>query len=232
MTCDMNIELWLPRLVVSVLLGGAVGFERQFRGRPAGLRTHILVSLGATLITLAGICLAGAASDGQVKTDPARVAAGVITGIGFLGGGAIIRTRSFVRGLTTAACIWFTAGLGVIIGFGFFLMAFAVTLLELLTLIGLSYVEEFIRPFHYRDLSIMASGDNVERLESVCRGILSEFHIKITDIECELLPAARQLKLVFHLQLRQSGVHEALLRRLESVPEISQLSWRLTVQQA
>jgi putative Mg2+ transporter-C (MgtC) family protein len=234
MESGLSIEIWLSRLVLAVVLGGIVGFERQYRGRPAGLRTHILVCLGATLVTLAGVCLvAGKQPAGEfIRSDPARVAAGVITGIGFLGGGAIIRTRSFVRGLTTAACIWFTAGLGVIIGYGFIMIAVAATIIELLTLIGLVYLEEMIRPFHYRDLQITAGSDSADIIEKTCVSILNEFNIRVNEVECDLAPATKQLKLVFHLQLRGAGIHKEVIRKLSLRPEISQISWRLASQQA
>src|SRR3990170_2055526 len=102
--------LW--SLVVAVLLGGAVGLERELRGKAAGLRTNILICLGATLFTHLSIHLAGPSG------DPGRIAAQVVTGIGFLGAGTILHTRGAIAGLTSAATIWLVAAIGVAIGAG------------------------------------------------------------------------------------------------------------------
>ena len=103
------------RLGLAILLGGAIGLERESRGRPAGLRTHILVCMGATIIMIASTRMAilsqALPSASRIQVDPGRIAAGVVTGIGFLGAGAIIRIGDLVRGLTTAGCIWFVAAL-------------------------------------------------------------------------------------------------------------------------
>ena len=101
----------LFKLLLAILLGGAIGLEREFRGRPAGLRTNILVCLGATMIMIGSTSMAEFSQmlspNFRVSVDPGRIAAGVVTGIGFLGAGAIIRFEDLVRGLTTAGCIWY-----------------------------------------------------------------------------------------------------------------------------
>jgi len=102
----------LLKTVVAVILGGIVGWQREARERPAGLRTHILVCLGSAVYTLASL---GFSSN---RVDPSRVAAQVATGMGFLGAGTIIRHGSVVRGLTTAASLWAVAGIGICIGIG------------------------------------------------------------------------------------------------------------------
>ena len=97
-------------MVLAILLGGVIGIEREIRGRAAGLRTHMLVCVGSTLFTLVSVNLSGG--------DPGRIAAQVVSGIGFLGAGAIIREGMNVRGLTTAASIWTTAAIGLALGAG------------------------------------------------------------------------------------------------------------------
>ncbi|MFA7158104.1 MAG: MgtC/SapB family protein [Kiritimatiellia bacterium] len=229
----LTVETWLPRILLAILLGGVVGFERQYHGRAAGLRTHILVCLGAALITLASFGLIGAevASASSIRSDPARIAAGVITGIGFLGGGVIMRFRDHVRGLTTAASIWFTAGLGVIIGLGFTTMAVTTTVLEQVTLVGLAYFEKFIPTFHYRDLLVTAAGKNMEIIEDSCRAALDEFAVKVSDIECEFMPGNDQVKLVFHLKLRGKRINTEIIRRLSALDGVKQIAWRHNIQQ-
>jgi len=117
------------RLLLSAVLGGVIGFERERAKKPAGLRTHILICLGACLFTVVSIYGFGG--------DIARVAAGVVTGIGFIGAGAIIRggREGVIAGLTTAATIWAVAGIGLAAGAGLYLVAVVATLLILLVLI-------------------------------------------------------------------------------------------------
>jgi len=124
----------LFRLVLAVLLGGVVGMEREMHGRPAGFRTHIVVCLGATMLMVGSEYYRGYV-DLETVFDPNRMAAGIITGIGFLGAGAIMREENMVRGLTTAGCIWFVAGLGIVIGKGLFPLALWGTLLVFIMLV-------------------------------------------------------------------------------------------------
>src|SRR3989338_5988151 len=133
----------ITRLVLSVILSGFIGLERQIHRRTAGLRTHILVSLGSCLIMLTSLYIF-AIYKNEVPLDPARIAAGVITGIGFLGAGTIIRERTGVRGLTTAASLWVVAGIGLATGCGFYKAALFTTILALLTLLFLRHVERIM----------------------------------------------------------------------------------------
>jgi putative Mg2+ transporter-C (MgtC) family protein len=121
------------RLAVAAGLGAAIGLERELRAQPAGFRTHVLVALGAGLFTVAGTNLAGA--------DPTRVAAQVVTGIGFLGAGAILHDRGGVRGLTTAASLWIAAAAGLASGLGRPGLATFTVAMALLALVGLKYLE-------------------------------------------------------------------------------------------
>lgn len=118
----------LLRLAVALLLGALIGYERERAGKPAGVRTHGMVSLGAALFTLVSLHGFGSAS------DPARVAAQVVTGIGFLGAGAILHQRNIVHGLTTAASLWVTAAIGVAVGVGMEVMSIATAILVFLLL--------------------------------------------------------------------------------------------------
>jgi putative Mg2+ transporter-C (MgtC) family protein len=133
------------RLTISLALGGLIGLERQMHRRAAGLRTHILVCLGSCLIMLTSIYISDIYKNGPM-VDPSRIAAGVITGIGFLGAGAIIREREkeAVKGLTTAASLWVVAGIGLASGCGFYIAAFFTAALALVTLFFLGYFERNI----------------------------------------------------------------------------------------
>src|SRR4051812_24210485 len=129
----MTTSHHLLMLLVATGLGSAIGLERELGAQPAGFRTHVLVALGASLFTLVGADLPG--------SDPTRVAAQVVTGIGFLGAGAILRDGGSVKGLTTAASLWVTAAAGVACGLDRPLLASAATGVTLLALIGLKQLE-------------------------------------------------------------------------------------------
>ncbi|HAH21152.1 MAG: hypothetical protein A2Y00_00665 [Omnitrophica WOR_2 bacterium GWF2_43_52] len=131
------------RLLISVLVSGLIGLERQLHRRAAGLRTHILVCVGSTLIMLTSLYIFDIYKD-KVAVDPSRIASGVITGIGFLGAGTIIRYGEEIRGLTTAASLWVVAALGLAVGCGFYTAAIATTVIVLLTLMFLRRLENKI----------------------------------------------------------------------------------------
>lgn len=115
-----SLHLWmLIRLVMAVLLGSLVGYERERQGKPAGLRTHAMVALGAALFTVVSVYGFGPTA------DTSRVAAMIVSGIGFLGAGAILHERGSVQGLTTAASLWVTAAIGIAVGVGMVLMSLA-----------------------------------------------------------------------------------------------------------
>jgi len=132
-----KLELML-QLGLASLLGGAIGMERELGGKPAGLRTNILICLGSVLYTHLSIAMVGAA------TDPTRVAGQIVTGVGFIGAGTILHARGAVVGLTSAATIWVVAAIGVALGSGFYLEGIATTLVVLAVLAGLGRVEKLV----------------------------------------------------------------------------------------
>lgn len=133
----------LFRLFLSVLLGGIIGIERESVNRPAGFRTHVLVCTGSTLTMLVSIYMFEKYR-ALTTMDPARIAAQVVSGIGFLGAGTIIRVGPTVKGLTTAASLWTVGSIGLAIGCGFYVAAVVATLFTFLTLISLSRIENLI----------------------------------------------------------------------------------------
>ena len=166
----------LLRLAVAAGLGGAIGLERELRERQAGLRTHLVVAVGAALFTLVSAYgFSGfIAASGAERVDPTRIAAQIVSGIGFLGAGAIIRQGLSVRGLTTAASLWLVAAIGMASGAGYWDGALIATLGALLTLGPLRVVSFRIlsryRPVHDRLLvEIPAGGSPVPVIEAVER---------------------------------------------------------------
>jgi len=137
------------RLLVAVLFGALVGLERSYRGRPAGFRTHTLVCLASTALMLVTVYESQwfhePLTSARVTIDPTRMAQGIMTGIGFLGAGVIMREGLSVRGLTTAASIWITAAVGILVGIGFYLPAALTTALTLGTLSVFRWIEGRMR---------------------------------------------------------------------------------------
>ncbi|HEY4657874.1 MAG TPA: MgtC/SapB family protein [Gemmatimonadaceae bacterium] len=128
------------KLGLAVLAGGAIGFERQIAGKPAGLRTNILICVGSALLMDLSISV-GMIDGGPRIGDPGRIAAQVITGIGFIGAGTIMQSRSGITGLTSAATIWVVAAIGLTVGAGLFLEAMGATAAVMLVLAGLGTLE-------------------------------------------------------------------------------------------
>jgi putative Mg2+ transporter-C (MgtC) family protein len=133
-----DLEL-VERLCLAAALGAVLGFEREWRQKYAGLRTNILIAIGSALFTMMSIDMSASAGG-----DPTRVAAQIVTGIGFLGAGAIMRTGSGIRGLTTAAMIWVNAAIGMAVGGGEYHVAVIATLVTLVVLVTLNPVERWI----------------------------------------------------------------------------------------
>ena len=131
------------QLTLAAVLGMLIGFEREYRGKPAGLRTYMLVTLGATLFTI--MSYASLSGDlGRYSFDPSRIASQVVVGIGFIGGGLIFLKGERMEGLTTAAGLWAAAAIGMAVGFGFYAVAVYSTLLVLFVLWALRVLEDHI----------------------------------------------------------------------------------------
>ncbi|XID75966.1 MgtC/SapB family protein [Alkanindiges sp. WGS2144] len=154
----------LIHLFSALIAGGAIGLERSYHGRPAGFRTHALVCLTSSLLMLVTLYqsqwMPGATHD-MIRIDPTRTAQGIMTGIGFLGAGVIFKEGLSVRGLTTAASIWMTAAIGILMGIGFFFPAIVATLLVLGTLSFFRRIESLMPSFTYSHHSVRFERGNV-----------------------------------------------------------------------
>lgn len=138
------VELELPilgRLFLALVLGAAVGLERELSGKPAGLRTIVLICVGSALLTEMSIVVGGMVVSDLVRPDPGRIAAQIVSGIGFIGAGTILVYRGSVVGLTTAATLWVAAAIGIAVGARAYLVAVGATVLVILTLVVLRWLE-------------------------------------------------------------------------------------------
>lgn len=170
------------RLLLSLILGGIVGYEREAQQRPAGFRTHILVCVGSALVMLISAYGFGAVTGEGVVNDPARIAAQVVTGVGFLGAGTILRHGSTVIGLTTAASLWIVSGIGLAVGIGFYAGALLATFMVLVSLILLRGLEgTFARVKNMRRLWVRG----IDRPELLGRisSTFGELCVQITKVD-------------------------------------------------
>ena len=135
-------EYFIPKVCFAILCGGLVGLEREFKNKPAGIKTNILICLGSTLYTAVSVLTASTFAESGHYGDPSRVAAQIVSGIGFLGGGTIIQARGTILGLTTAATIWVVAALGIAIGIGHADIAVISSIIVVLVLVGTSWFED------------------------------------------------------------------------------------------
>jgi putative Mg2+ transporter-C (MgtC) family protein len=216
-----TLGVWeiLLRLSVAAGLGAAIGIERELRDREAGVRTHLLVALGAALFTIVSAYgFSDFLTDGAlVQTDPTRIAAQIVTGVGFLGAGAIIREGISVRGLTTAGSLWVVAAIGMAAGAGFFWPAVVGTALTVLALGPLRWVAyqtlERIRPEEGRVVVELELGGNVASL-------LAEVgEVRSLDVEDE-----RDRRIVTVEVERR--VDEQLVSRLSDLPSVRAVRWK------
>jgi putative Mg2+ transporter-C (MgtC) family protein len=176
------------RLLASLVVGGLIGLERSYHGRPAGFRTHSLVCLSTSLLMLVTVYETrwfSSIAPGRISLDPTRMAQGIMTGIGFLGAGTIIKDGLSVRGLTTAASIWITAAIGILIGIGFYFPAAVATILTLGTLSVFRWIENQIPAQFYAQFVIrFARNEAMPELEM--RRMLEDYGFTIANLNYRL----------------------------------------------
>jgi len=213
----------LSRILLAALSGALLGLERQIHGRPAGLRTHILVSTGSALMALAGMAALGPGG-GPAGADPTRIAAGIVTGIGFIGAGAILRTRDMIRGLTTAACIWVAAGTGIASAFGLTVPVLAVTVFTLAVLSILSVLEEHIPRNRQRVLRIICrAGPLPSSIAGRVSAILGSRGLRTMDLEMDVSDDG--FVLIFHLHFMKRFDPLAFLEEIRALDGVSNVAW-------
>jgi putative Mg2+ transporter-C (MgtC) family protein len=212
----------LQRLLLITAIAGAVGLERERHGRAAGFRTHILVGLGSCLVMLTGLYLTETMA-GRVALDPTRMAAQVISGIGFLGAGTILQFRASVRGLTTAASLWAVGGVGLAVGAGFLYGAALCGLIILLVTFGLSPIERAIRKEWYQTLVIETSGTG--RQLAHIRRLLDTFDLEIRDFQIEELAPPDHVRVELQVKLLSPHVRDEIVAQLSTLEPAAKAHW-------
>lgn len=203
---DFIFDILLPS-ILAILFGGLIGLQRERLERPAGLRTHALVCLGATVFTL--VSYMGFSSP---TLDTSRVAAGVVTGIGFIGAGVIFRQGTLVKGVTTAASIWISAAIGLALGTKLYYLAIVVTLIGLIILSFLKYLESRIIRVPLYMVRITADRDfaGIEEIKN----ILKELFPDVKSKKYELVPASGKKIYSFHIHSKTPDISEKIIDRI------------------
>jgi putative Mg2+ transporter-C (MgtC) family protein len=210
----------LLRLTLAALLGGLVGLEREIRGRQAGFRTNLLVSLGCAIIMIVSISFAYQpwphTPEFNVNVDPARIAYGVMAGIGFLGAGAIIKQGGEVRGLTTAAGLWCVAAIGLACGMGLYLISLIAAMLVLVSLWFLNYIEKLLPKVRYR-IVILRRPWSPGIVHETVKMIERHQHLKVDDAsfdrQGDLSTVDIRLRIAFASKLQYYAFEQDLTHR-------------------
>lgn len=224
----LNTSPGLPaicmRLACAMIVGALIGMEREYTHRPAGLRTHILVTLGACVVSVTGEMLFAHYAALGATPDPARLSAQVITGVGFLGAGTIMKEGSSVKGLTTAASVWAVACLGIAAGFGYYGLALSGMLFTLVTLTVLETLQRKLIRGHSTDvLYVLETRDVAQALSQV--NMAAQVHrATVSDMACERAGEGIRLKFrVLFLGRRHAEHHRAFFAQVAAAPCVDAL---------
>ena len=220
---DDDFEMLL-RLLSALAAGTLIGYERSFHGRPAGLRTHVLVCLTSALLMLVTVYEDHwVRTNGESRLDPTRMAQGIMTGIGFLGAGVIVKEGLNVRGLTTAASIWITAGIGVLAGVGLYLPLAASVILTLTVLSLFRWIEQRVPTlaYFYFDVQYAREGSLSEEAMRTLLGKLG-FSVAHFSYRLDSVGSERLLRHKMTLQTTDRAAAARLARWLEENPSVQE----------
>jgi putative Mg2+ transporter-C (MgtC) family protein len=210
------------RMAAALIAGGLIGLERSHRGRPAGFRTHALVCLSSTLLMLVTAYESHwfpRESAARVIIDPTRMAQGIMTGIGFVGAGAIIKEGFSVRGLTTAASIWITAAIGILTGVGFYFAALVGTVLTLGTLSAFRWIEARL-PTETYSLFMVRFAREAAMAEPALRSLVQGHGFSLHNLSYRLHGDAGQLEYRMVLRTMDAGNARSLAEKLKDDPAV------------
>ncbi len=216
-------------LFAALVIGGLIGIERTFSGRPAGFRTHVLVCMASALLMMITVyqpLWLGTLPLEMVRTDPTRMAQGIMTGIGFLGAGVIFKEGLTVRGLTTAASIWITAAIGTLLGIGFYMPAIVAAALTLATLSILRVMERWLPSRHHAEHTLCFAREQVLPEQQV-RELLEHFGFHVLKVGYELTQKGEVFEYRMVVRAVDPGSFQRLARALLAKPEV--LEFRISL---
>jgi putative Mg2+ transporter-C (MgtC) family protein len=216
-------------LLAALVVGGLIGFEREIHGRPAGLRTHMLVCLAsAVLIQASRVIPTGVPAQGdpfRIVMDPNRLAAGIVTGIGFLGAATVIRSGDIVRGITTGATVWAVAGLGIVVGQGEYALALVASVIILMLLSVVDRFSRGIAPVIYRRLIVRGERSELTHLADKVDAILKSHRIRVQDLSGTRGAPELPFELVFHIRCRNVKQAPEMLELIAGQKGVSSVAW-------
>src|SRR5436190_5073276 len=212
------------RIVGALLIGGLIGLERSFHGRPAGFRTHSLVCVASSLLMLVTVYqnewMTQVAQD-AIRTDPTRMAQGIMTGIGFLGAGVIFKEGLTVRGLTTAASIWVTAAIGILVGIGFWFAAIVGVAAVLIVLAVFRFIEARLPSEFYAHHMLRFLRERVMGEEDM-RKLIGKHGFTIANLSCRLTDDGQKFEYRMTIKSRDRKNAERLAMHLRGLPEVAE----------
>lgn len=221
---DLGLQLDLAvRLLIAAALGAAIGLEREIHEHPAGMRTHLLVSLGSAVFTLLSIFYFQVAPgpNGMNPTDPSRIAAQVVSGIGFLGAGAILKYGTSIRGLTTAASLWATAAVGMSVGAGAWVVALVGTVIVIFSLWPLNALVERFNLHDEKAIRVRILTSRLEALGDVSKTLHGR-RIEISGINSQRLGKGRY-ELELDLRVPAGHLPQEVVEAIAAVPDVELL---------
>jgi putative Mg2+ transporter-C (MgtC) family protein len=212
----------LARIFGALVIGALIGLERSFHGRPAGFRTHALVCVASALLMLVTVYqnewMTQLALE-AIRTDPTRMAQGIMTGIGFLGAGVIFKEGLTVRGLTTAASIWVTAAIGILIGIGFWMPALIGAFATLAVLSVFRVIESWMPSEFYAHHHLRFRRDAVLAEEDM-RKLIGSYGFSVANLSSRLVDEGRFFEYRMVIRSRERDNAQALARHLLALPEV------------
>jgi len=208
------------RLMLAAVLGGTIGLERELRSRSAGLRTNALVCLGSALFMLVSQYMWFIYA-GRTQVDPSRIAAQIITGIGFIGAGTIMKSRFTMKGLTTAASIWTVASVGMAVGAGLYAMSIITVLAAILILTLLEKLEHILPRDWYSNIRVVAS--DREKISEEIRGAVSDAGGEIKDVCVEFEKESDEMQFNVIARFKGKPANEEVVKRIAAVEGIKKV---------
>ncbi len=210
------------RLVGALIIGAMIGFERTFHGRPAGFRTHALVCLASALLMLVTVYQLHWMTEvplDTIRADPTRMAQGIMTGIGFLGAGVIFKEGLTVRGLTTAASIWITAAIGILVGIGFWYAAILGAAATLIVLALFRFIEAHLPSEFYAHHMLRFARDRVMSEQDMHK-LIRDHGFTIANLSSRLTEGGQLFEYRMTIKSRNRNNAEALSQHLRGLPEV------------
>jgi putative Mg2+ transporter-C (MgtC) family protein len=215
----------IVRLLLGALFGGIIGYERQAHGRPAGFRTQMLVCIASVLVMVVSEYYyhLSTLDPSYIRIDPARIAAGAITGVGFLGAGVIVKMGATVQGLTTAACLWMVSAIGLAVGSGLYLASTTSFFLTLFSLVVLGAIERRTTKLIFKTLSV-TTGDGTD--EGRILKVLKSFDATIYATDYEKDVAQKEILFRYTLALKNTVPLSTVMEDLSSIEDVKKISLR------